>query len=173
MLNHQEDLNLKNQKSSSSKGSKSQPKSSGKSAQAVELVFDTADTEMPLNQAKDLGNTDDQPNVEASSKDEWFKKSKRPLTPDLYWNTKKTIDFRPPQTWISKIAKAEKPHLTFNEMMSTHIDFSAYGTCKSRVELKYHFEKCYKAVTDRLDWKNPEEHEYPFDLSKPLPLIKD
>ncbi|GKF00970.1 hypothetical protein Tco_0027893, partial [Tanacetum coccineum] len=85
----------------------------------------------------------------------------------------------------------------FDELMSTPIDFSAYvlhnlkiknltqehlvrpafnllkGTCKSRVELEYHFEECYKAVTDKLDWTNPKGHEYPFDLSKPLPLIED
>ncbi|GJY71886.1 hypothetical protein Tco_0475589 [Tanacetum coccineum] len=46
------------------------------------------------------------------------------------------------------------------------------GTCKSRVELEYHFKECYKAVTDHLDWTNPEGHQYPFDLSKLLPLIK-
>ncbi|GJX38019.1 hypothetical protein Tco_0251322 [Tanacetum coccineum] len=40
------------------------------------------------------------------------------------------------------------------------------------VELEYHFEECYKAITDQLDWNNPEGHEYPFDLSKPLPLIE-
>nr|GEV01783.1 hypothetical protein [Tanacetum cinerariifolium] len=38
---------------------------------------------------------------------------------------------------------------------------------------KYHFEECYKAVNDKLDWNNPEGHAYPFDLSKPLLLIKD
>ncbi|GJX16306.1 hypothetical protein Tco_0217138 [Tanacetum coccineum] len=32
---------------------------------------------------------------------------------------------------------------------------------------------CYKAITDRLDWNNPEGKEYPFDLSKPLPLIME
>nr|GEW70880.1 hypothetical protein [Tanacetum cinerariifolium] len=47
------------------------------------------------------------------------------------------------------------------------------GTCKSRVELEFHFEEYYKVVTDKLDWTNTEGHEYPFDLSKPLPLIKD
>ncbi|GKB76924.1 hypothetical protein Tco_0943819 [Tanacetum coccineum] len=81
--------------------------------------------------------------------------------------------------------------------MSTLIDFSTYvmnnpkienltqehlvgpafnllkGTCRSRVKLEYHFEECYKVVTDRLDWNNPKGHEYPFDLSKPLPLIED
>ncbi|GJW81373.1 hypothetical protein Tco_0145348 [Tanacetum coccineum] len=81
--------------------------------------------------------------------------------------------------------------------MSTPIDFSAYvinnfkidnltqqhliglalnllkGTCRSRVELEYRFEEYYKAVTDRLDWNNPEGQEYAFDLSKPLPLIEN
>ncbi|GKE45865.1 hypothetical protein Tco_1473149 [Tanacetum coccineum] len=187
----------KESKSSSSKGSKSQSKSSGKSDQAEEPVFETADTEMPQDQRDDLGNTEDQPNIEEASKHDWFNKPKRPPTPDRDWNAGKQIDFRSPQTWISKIAKAGKPPLTFDELMSTPIDFSAYvlnnlkienltleylvgpafnllnRTCKSRVELEYHFEECYKAVTNTLYWTNPEGHEYPFNLSKPLPLIED
>ncbi|GJT21211.1 hypothetical protein Tco_0891148 [Tanacetum coccineum] len=91
--------------------------------------------------------------------------SRRPSNPDTNWNAKKSINFRPPQTWISKIAKAEKPLLTFDELMSTPIDFSAYvinnlkienltqehlvgpafnllkGTFRSLVELEYHFEE--------------------------------
>ncbi|GKC46022.1 hypothetical protein Tco_1063744, partial [Tanacetum coccineum] len=47
------------------------------------------------------------------------------------------------------------------------------GTYKSFVELEYHFEEVYKAVNDRLDWNNPEGDVYPFELSKPLPLIQD
>ncbi|GJT57104.1 hypothetical protein Tco_0992158 [Tanacetum coccineum] len=74
------------------------PISSGKSAQAEEPVFETTDTEMPQNQGYDLANTDDQPNVEAATRDDWFKKPERPSTPDSDWNTIKTIDFRPPQT---------------------------------------------------------------------------
>ncbi|GJZ11693.1 hypothetical protein Tco_0546452 [Tanacetum coccineum] len=115
-------------KSSSSKGTKSQPKSFGKSAQAEEPVFEAADTEMQLNQGDDRGNTDDQPNVEETLKND------------------------------CKIAKAGKPPLTFDKLMSTPIDFSAY---------------CYKTVNDKLDWTNPKGHEYPFDLSNPLPLIED
>ncbi|GKC46831.1 hypothetical protein Tco_1064553 [Tanacetum coccineum] len=93
----------------------------------------------------------------------------------LDWNVGKSVDFRPPQTWISKIAQAEKPPLSFDELMSTPIEFSAYvmnhlkidnltqyhlvgpifnllkGTYRSRVELEYNIEECYKAVTDRLD----------------------
>ncbi|GJU72452.1 hypothetical protein Tco_1263857 [Tanacetum coccineum] len=59
----------KDSQSSSSKGTKSQSKSSGKS---------------------------DQPNVEAASKHDWFKKPERPPTPDPDWNAGKQIDFRPP-----------------------------------------------------------------------------
>ncbi|GKB64080.1 hypothetical protein Tco_0920266 [Tanacetum coccineum] len=89
----------KESKSRSSKGSKSQSKSSGKSSQAEEP---------------------------AASKDDGFKKPERPPTPDSGYNSTKSIDFKPIQTWISKIAKAGKPPLTFDEQMSTPIDFSAY-----------------------------------------------
>ncbi|GJW46427.1 hypothetical protein Tco_0078073 [Tanacetum coccineum] len=88
----------KESKSSSSKGTKSQPKSSGKSAQAEELMFEVTDTEMPHNQVSDLGNTNDQPNIEAALKHDWFKKPERPLTSDPDWNARKSVDFRPPQT---------------------------------------------------------------------------
>nr|GFA75291.1 hypothetical protein [Tanacetum cinerariifolium] len=121
----------------------------------------------------------------------------RSLTPDLDWNARKLVDFRPPQTSISKIAQAEKPLLSVDELMSTLIDFSAYvmnnlkidnltqehlvgpafnllkGTCRSRMELEYNIEECYKAITDRLDWNNPKGKEYSFVLSKPLQLIID
>ncbi|GJZ81931.1 hypothetical protein Tco_0646925 [Tanacetum coccineum] len=82
----------------------------------------------------DLGNTDDQPNVEAASKSDWFKKPERPPTPDPDWNAIISIDFRPPQTWINKIAKAEKPPLTFDELMNTPIDFSAYGINNLKID---------------------------------------
>ncbi|GJT16794.1 hypothetical protein Tco_0875500 [Tanacetum coccineum] len=124
----------KESKSSSSKGSKSQSKSYGKSTQAEKPVFETTDTEIPLNQGEELGNTNDQPNIEAASKDNWFKKPERPSTPDSDWNTTKSIGFRPPQTWISKVAKARKPPLTFDELMSTPIDFSAHILHNQKIE---------------------------------------
>ncbi|GJY06609.1 hypothetical protein Tco_0373663 [Tanacetum coccineum] len=58
----------KDSQSSSSKGTKSQPKSYSKSVQVEEPVFETADTKMPQDQGDDMGNTEDQPNVEAASK---------------------------------------------------------------------------------------------------------
>ncbi|GJS33498.1 uncharacterized mitochondrial protein-like protein [Tanacetum coccineum] len=151
-----------------SKGtSKSQPKSIGKSGQTKETIFEAGDTQVPQNQGQDMGNTNDQPNVEAATKHD------------------------------CKIAQAEKPPFSFNKLTSAPIDFSAYvmnhlkinnltqehlvgptftllkWTCKSRVELEYNIKECYKAVTNRVDRNNPEGKEYPFDLSKPLPLIME
>ncbi|GJQ97061.1 hypothetical protein Tco_0008200, partial [Tanacetum coccineum] len=40
--------------------------------------------------------------------------------------SKQHVDFRPPQTWISNIACAEKPPTSFDELMDTLIDFSAF-----------------------------------------------
>nr|GEW93190.1 hypothetical protein [Tanacetum cinerariifolium] len=95
---------------SSSKGTtRSQPKSSGKSAQVDEPIHIVDDTKVQQNQGQDMG----------------------PV---------------------------------FNILK---------GTCISRVELKYNIEECYKAVTDRLDWNNPKGKKYPFDNSKPLPLVVD
>nr|GEV94245.1 hypothetical protein [Tanacetum cinerariifolium] len=142
------------------------------------------------------GEIKDQPNVEATPMDDWFKKPNKPPTLDHPWNDGKSINSKPPQKWISNIAKVTQPPRMFDELMSTPIEFSAYvmhnlkidnltqeilvgpafnllkGTCKSFVELEYHFKGCYKAVTDQLDWNNPEGHKYPFDLSKPLSLIE-
>nr|GFA37152.1 hypothetical protein [Tanacetum cinerariifolium] len=128
---------------------------------------------MPQDQGDDLGNTKDQPNVEEASKHDWFKKPERPPTPDRNWNAGKQIDFRPPQTWIGKMAKARKPPTTFDELISTPIDFSEYvlhnlkiknltqehlvgpafnllkGTCKSRMELEFHFEDFYGYASNK------------------------
>ncbi|GKA03713.1 hypothetical protein Tco_0676494 [Tanacetum coccineum] len=38
------------------------------------------------------------------------------------------------------------------------------------VELEYNIEECYHALSDQLDWDNPEGDRCPYDLSKPLPL---
>ncbi|GJW27444.1 hypothetical protein Tco_0044319 [Tanacetum coccineum] len=162
---------------SSSKGtSRSQHKSSGKSTHVEEPSHTVGDSGVQQNQEFDTGNNDEQLDDEAASK-------------------RKHVDFRPPQTWISNIARKENPPTSFNELMDTPIDFSAFvmnrlkitnltqellvgptfnllkGTCKSRTELEYHFEECFKATTERLDWHNPEGKQYPFDLRKPLPLI--
>ncbi|GKE57348.1 hypothetical protein Tco_1496533 [Tanacetum coccineum] len=161
----------KESKSSSSKSTKSQLKSSGKSAQAEESIFESANTKMPHNQGSDLGNTDDQPNFEAALERDWFKKPERPPTPDSNWNATKCITFRPPQTLMSKIAKAEKPPLTFDELMSTPIEFSAY--VMNNLKINNLTQEHLVEPTFNLLKGICRRQEYPFDLSKPLPLIED
>ncbi|GJW56233.1 hypothetical protein Tco_0102964 [Tanacetum coccineum] len=127
------------------------------------------------------------------SKKDWFKEAPRHETLDQDWNIVKTVD-TPEQSWFNEMVQAEKPPLTFNELMSTPIDFSAFAmnrlklnkitradlvgpmfnllksTYKSCVELEYNMEECYRALTYQLDWANPEGHKSPVDMSKPLPL---
>ncbi|GJV04875.1 hypothetical protein Tco_1338444 [Tanacetum coccineum] len=45
------------------------------------------------------------------------------------------------------------------------------GTCTNYAKMEYDFEECYKALSKKLDWDNPEGGDYPFDLTKPLPLV--
>ncbi|GJS10835.1 hypothetical protein Tco_0367631 [Tanacetum coccineum] len=112
---------------------------------------------------EDMGKTDEPPIVKADLKD-WFEKPKRPPTPDPEWNTSKTVDDEPTQNWLGDLSKAEKP----SKMTGLQ---SSQGTCKTYVELEYNMEECYNALNDQLDWNNPEGDRYPFDLSKPLPLV--
>ncbi|GKE03640.1 hypothetical protein Tco_1395658 [Tanacetum coccineum] len=42
--------------------------------------------------------------------------------------------------------------------------------CTSNIELEYNMKECFKALTDKLDWNNPDGDRCPFDLTKPLPL---
>ncbi|GKB83212.1 hypothetical protein Tco_0950107 [Tanacetum coccineum] len=118
------EVSKKAKSTESSKGtSKSQLKFTGKSKQAEETVFEAGDTQGEQNQGQDMGNADDQPNVKADPKHDWFKKHEKPPTPDPDWNARKYVDFRLPQTWISKIDQAEKPPLSFDELMRTPINF--------------------------------------------------
>ncbi|GKE35532.1 hypothetical protein Tco_1454854 [Tanacetum coccineum] len=146
-------------------------KSSGKSVQSEEPEFEVSDSDMPQDQEGNLGNNDDEPIKET--------------TPQQGQT----------QSWLMTLASsADKPSKPFNEFMSTPIDFFAYimnglkitnltqetllgltfrllkGTRSNYAELEYDFEECYKALLEKLDWENREGGDYPFDLTKPLPL---
>nr|GEY98294.1 hypothetical protein [Tanacetum cinerariifolium] len=114
----------------------------------------------------------DKPDDEATPKSDWFKKPNKPSTPDRAWNDGKSIAYRPPHKWISNMAKARQPPHMFDKLMCTPIDFSAYIMNHLKIDNLTQEILYYKAVTDQLGWNNPEGHEYPFDLSKPLPLLE-
>ncbi|GJW59184.1 hypothetical protein Tco_0105915 [Tanacetum coccineum] len=134
--------------------------------------------DMLMDQGEDLGNTDEQLDNVVVPKNDLYKKSRSDPSPDLEWNEGKLVNDGPEQSWLNDMAKATKPPLTFDEMMHTPIDFSAFvmnhlkidnltkeilvgptynllkGTCKSYVELDYTMEECYRALSEQLDWNN-------------------
>ncbi|GKB08395.1 hypothetical protein Tco_0836679 [Tanacetum coccineum] len=146
---------------------------------------------------ENLGNDDEEPKEKVASKRDWFTKPTHPQEPtDPDWNVDKTPQQGQNQSWLMTLASfAKKPSKTFDELMSTLIDFSAFimnglkinnltqetllgpafrllkGTSSNYAELEYDFEECYKALSKKLDWENPEGGDYSFDLTKPLPLV--
>ncbi|GJS01779.1 hypothetical protein Tco_0318287 [Tanacetum coccineum] len=144
--------------SKSTEGSKSLRKSAGKFAHAEEPIHTAKDLEEPAHQEFKTGATEDQPVDET------------------------------PQPSDCNLAREEGPRKSFDELMDTPLDFSAFmmnrlkvntltpellagptfelmkGICKSLVELAYFFEEVYKATTDELDWNNPEGQQYPHDM---------
>ncbi|GJU66220.1 hypothetical protein Tco_1252479 [Tanacetum coccineum] len=189
----------KDSTSGSSKGTKSQPKYSRKSVQLEEPVFEVADSDMLQDQEGNLGDNDDEPGNETASRRDWFKKPtppQEPTNPD--WNISKTTQEGPTQNWLMTLTAStsiDKSLKDFDELISTPIDFFGYilnglkiknltqeillgpafrllkGTRSNYAKLEYDFEECYKARSEKLDWENPKGGDYPFDLSKPLPLI--
>ncbi|GJX36449.1 hypothetical protein Tco_0248006 [Tanacetum coccineum] len=179
----------------SNEGSKSHQKSTGMSGQAEEPIHVDEDLEEPAHQDFDTVFTEDQHVDETTQHLNWFQKPTKPPTPDRDWNKTLLDKHGPVQPWISTLARNEDPRESFNELMDTPLDFSAFvlnrlkvdtltpelfigptfelmkGSCKSLVELEYFLEEVCKATTDQLDWINPEGHQYPHDLRKPLPLI--
>nr|GEU51714.1 hypothetical protein [Tanacetum cinerariifolium] len=180
---------------SSKEGSKSHQKSTGKFAQVKEPTYADKDLEEPAHQEFDTEFTKDQPDDETTQHSDWFQKPAKPPTPDRDWNKTLLTVHGPIQPLISTLARKEDHRESFNELMYTPLDFSAFvlnrlnvdtltsellagltfelmkGSCKSLVELEYFPKEVYKATTDQLDWINPEGQQYPHDLRKPLPLI--
>ncbi|GJZ60250.1 retrovirus-related pol polyprotein from transposon TNT 1-94 [Tanacetum coccineum] len=99
----------------------------------------------------------------------------KPPTHNHDWNKTLPEAHGPVQPWLSSLAQIEDSHKSFNELMDTPLDFSAFmmnrlkvntltpkllvgptfelmkGSCKSLIELEYFFEEVYKATTDQLD----------------------
>ncbi|GKC83400.1 retrovirus-related pol polyprotein from transposon TNT 1-94 [Tanacetum coccineum] len=162
-----------------------------------EPEFEVAYSDTPQDQEENLGNDDVEPNQKVASKRDWFTKPTQPQEPiDPNWNVDKTPQQGKNQSWLMTLASStEKPSKTFDELMSTPIDFSAFimnglkinnltqetllgpmfrllkGTRSNYAELEYDFKECYKTLSEKLDWENPKGGDYPIDLTKPLPLV--
>nr|GFC80640.1 hypothetical protein [Tanacetum cinerariifolium] len=159
----------------STEGSKSHQKTASESAPVEEPMQTTQDLEEPSHQQFETGVAGDQPIAEASQHPEWFQKQTKPPTPDRTWNKTLPATHRSIQPWISDLAKQAGSRTSFNELMDTPVDFSAFlmnrlkvdtltpellacptyelmkGSCKNLVELEFFWEEVYKATTDQLD----------------------
>nr|GEU75233.1 hypothetical protein [Tanacetum cinerariifolium] len=174
----------------STEGSKSHHKTASESAPVEEPMHTTQDLEEPTPQEFETGTTDDQPVKEASQHPHWFQKQAKPPTPDRAWSKTLPATHGRIQVWISNLAKKADSRTSFNELMDTPVDFSAFmmnqlkvdtltpellvgltyelmkGSCKSLVDFEFFLEEVYKAITDQLDWNNPEGQQYPHDMLK-------
>ncbi|GJX86754.1 hypothetical protein Tco_0337528 [Tanacetum coccineum] len=105
-----------------------------------------------------------------------------------------TVDDALEWTWFNKMVNAEKNQRKFDDVISLVIDFTNFTkNClkkdkikkadlegptfklmnarhKNYIDLEYNFEQCYLALSDELDWVNPEGDRIPHDLGNPLPL---
>ncbi|GJR65484.1 hypothetical protein Tco_0011549 [Tanacetum coccineum] len=126
------------------------------------------DLDMPQDQEENLGNDDEEHKEKVASKRDWFTKPTQPQEPtDPDWNVDKTLRQGQNQSWLMTLASsAKKPSKTFDELMSTPMDFSEFimnslkinnltqetlfapafrllkGTHSNYAELEYDFEEC-------------------------------
>nr|GEZ97734.1 hypothetical protein [Tanacetum cinerariifolium] len=126
----------------------------------------------------------------------WFKQDAvvRPETPNPKWHKEPNANDAPEQNWFNYMVNIEKDPFTFDDLMGSTIDFIKFakqclqkdkiikvdlkgrtfkllkGNYRNYIELEYIMEQCYLDVTDQMDWANPKDDRYPYDLSKPLPL---
>ncbi|GKE61451.1 hypothetical protein Tco_1511818 [Tanacetum coccineum] len=121
---------------STKKGSKSHQKSTGKSAQAKQSIHIVKYLEEPAHQEFNTGFTKDQPVDETTQ------------LPDC------------------TLAQNEDPRESFNELMDTPLDFSAFVLNRLKVDTL-----TPELLAGPTFKNNPEGHQYPHDLRKPLPLI--
>nr|GEW68841.1 hypothetical protein [Tanacetum cinerariifolium] len=97
----------------SSEGSKSHQKSNGKSTQAEEPIHTVEDLEEPTPQEYDIA---------------------KPPTLDRDWNKTLPAAHRPIQPWISNLAWKDDTRDSFNELMDTPPDFSAFVMNRLKVD---------------------------------------
>ncbi|GJR52465.1 hypothetical protein Tco_1402986 [Tanacetum coccineum] len=84
------------------------------------------DFEDPTHQEFDTGLNDDQPEEEAHPYPDWFQQPLRLPSLDRDWNKTVPADHASVQPWLSNLARQEDPRESFDELMDTPLDFSAF-----------------------------------------------
>nr|GEV28881.1 hypothetical protein [Tanacetum cinerariifolium] len=123
------------------------------------------DSDMPHDQEKNQDNNDE-PKKKVASKRDWFTKPTQPQEPiDPDWNISKTPKQGQNQSYMNI------NNLTQETLLGPSFKLLK-GTRSNYAKLEYDFEESYKALSEKIDWENLEGGAYPFDLTKPLPLVK-
>ncbi|GJW81272.1 hypothetical protein Tco_0145247 [Tanacetum coccineum] len=108
-------------------------------------------------------NDDDQPQDDAAPRKDnstWFKQPPRLEISNPEWNQDKSSDDASEQTWFNNMVDAMKDLLTFDELMSTLLDFSKFSMNRLKLD---------KLTKEDLV-VNHEGNICPTDMSKPLHL---
>ncbi|GKC63476.1 hypothetical protein Tco_1096074, partial [Tanacetum coccineum] len=114
---------------------------------------------------KTIGATEEQSDEETSQHPDWFQKPAKPPTPDRDWNKTLPVVHGPLQPWLSNLAREESPRESFDELMDTPLDFSAFMI--NRLKIDTLTPELLASPTFEL----MKGQQYPHDLRKPLPLI--
>ncbi|GKC26292.1 hypothetical protein Tco_1033586 [Tanacetum coccineum] len=110
----------------STKGSKSHHQSAGQSDQVEEPMHTADDIEEPTHQEFETGVTEDQPLGETSHFPDWFQKPDKLPYPNRDWNKNFPVVHGSTQPWLITLAQKEDPRESFDELMDTPFDFSAF-----------------------------------------------
>nr|GEU81533.1 hypothetical protein [Tanacetum cinerariifolium] len=134
--------------------------SSNKSIDKEASSKEANDEELALDDAMDIKGVTHDDAAPKKDRSKWFKQD--PVTFDDLVGS--VVDF----------TKFEKSYLNSDKIIKVDLEGPAFnllkGNYKNYIELKYNMEQCYLALTDQIDWVNPEGDKCPYNLSKPLPL---
>nr|GEV51391.1 hypothetical protein [Tanacetum cinerariifolium] len=146
------------------------------------IILDTYGDTVTLKRRRDDADKDEEPSAGSDWGSKRRREGKEPesISAPKEKASKTTATHGSIQPWISDLAKQADSRTSFNELMDTLVDFSAFlmnrlkvdtltpkllagptyelmkGSCKSLVELEFFLEEVYKAITDQLDWNNPK-----------------
>nr|GEV03120.1 hypothetical protein [Tanacetum cinerariifolium] len=138
------------------------------------VILDTYRDPVMIKRHRDNEDNDEEPSTRSNRGSKRRRARKEPES------TSEPKEKTSKSTSKSKEGNLARKDDSFNELMDTPLDFSAFvmnrlkvdtltpkllsgpvfklmkGSCKSLVELKYFLEEVYKATNDQLDWNNPE-----------------
>nr|GEX62071.1 hypothetical protein [Tanacetum cinerariifolium] len=165
----------------------------------VKIILDTYGDTVTLKRRRNDEDKDEEPSAgsdRGSREDEQEKSQSQPVFQrKRHPRPLTSLQKAHQKTASDDLAKQADSRTSFNELMDSSVDFSAFlmnrlkvdtltpellagptyelmkGSCKSLAELKFFLKEVYKATTNQLDWNNPEGQQYLYNLLKPLPLI--